>query len=178
MSSSPPIPSEVRPAPRAARVRAALHRRLALLRDEPEAGMSTAEYAVGTVAACAFAMLGLLLAILTLGLVVFGPMGALRGLGQWLASPYPTAILVLPRVLGSPYLLWAVWMAAKTLLAWGALSYLAALVLRHTMWRHAQAGYVATSLDVDSVNPSGANALYESVGFRVTRTWTNFLLEA
>lgn len=55
---------------------------------------------------------------------------------------------------------------------------LAALVLRHAMWRHAQAGYAATSLDVDSVNPSGANALYESVGFRVTRTWTNFLLEA
>lgn len=36
-------------------LRAALHRRLALLRAEPEAGMSTAEYAVGTVAACAFA---------------------------------------------------------------------------------------------------------------------------
>lgn len=35
--------------------RAGLHRRLALLRAEPEAGMSTAEYAVGTVAACAFA---------------------------------------------------------------------------------------------------------------------------
>ena len=32
-----------------------LHRRLAALREEPEAGMSTAEYAVGTVAACAFA---------------------------------------------------------------------------------------------------------------------------
>lgn len=37
------------------RLRAALHRRLALLQAEPEAGMSTAEYAVGTVAACAFA---------------------------------------------------------------------------------------------------------------------------
>ncbi|WP_309229420.1 MULTISPECIES: DUF4244 domain-containing protein [unclassified Blastococcus] len=35
--------------------RAALRRRLALLAAEPEAGMSTAEYAVGTVAACAFA---------------------------------------------------------------------------------------------------------------------------
>ena len=81
-------------------------------------------------AACAFAMLGLLLAILTLGLVVFGPMGALRGLGQWLASPYPAAFLALPRVLGSPYLLWVLWMAAKTLLAWGALAYLAALLLR------------------------------------------------
>jgi hypothetical protein len=37
------------------RVRAALARRLVALREEPEAGMSTAEYAVGTVAACAFA---------------------------------------------------------------------------------------------------------------------------
>ena len=32
-----------------------LTRRWALLRATPEAGMSTAEYAVGTVAACAFA---------------------------------------------------------------------------------------------------------------------------
>lgn len=36
-------------------LRTALRRRLALLTAEPEAGMSTAEYAVGTVAACAFA---------------------------------------------------------------------------------------------------------------------------
>ena len=44
------------PAPaRTSRVRTALLRRLAVLQDEPEAGMSTAEYAVGTVAACAFA---------------------------------------------------------------------------------------------------------------------------
>lgn len=45
------------PAPpvRASGLRAALRRRLALLAAEPEAGMSTAEYAVGTVAACAFA---------------------------------------------------------------------------------------------------------------------------
>jgi Protein of unknown function (DUF4244) len=34
---------------------AALARRWASVRAEPEAGMSTAEYAVGTVAACAFA---------------------------------------------------------------------------------------------------------------------------
>jgi glutathione S-transferase len=40
---------------RTSRARAALHRRLAVLQAEPEAGMSTAEYAVGTVAACAFA---------------------------------------------------------------------------------------------------------------------------
>jgi hypothetical protein len=32
-----------------------LSRRWARLRETPEAGMSTAEYAVGTVAACAFA---------------------------------------------------------------------------------------------------------------------------
>lgn len=37
------------------RIRDALSRRLAVLQEEPEAGMSTAEYAVGTVAACAFA---------------------------------------------------------------------------------------------------------------------------
>jgi hypothetical protein len=44
------------PAPtRASRLRTALNRRLAALQEEPEAGMSTAEYAVGTVAACAFA---------------------------------------------------------------------------------------------------------------------------
>jgi hypothetical protein len=34
---------------------AALARRWAAVRADPEAGMSTAEYAVGTVAACAFA---------------------------------------------------------------------------------------------------------------------------
>lgn len=35
--------------------RGAVARRLVALREEAEAGMSTAEYAVGTVAACAFA---------------------------------------------------------------------------------------------------------------------------
>ena len=44
------------PAPaRTSRIRAVLTRRLVALQEEPEAGMSTAEYAVGTVAACAFA---------------------------------------------------------------------------------------------------------------------------
>lgn len=52
-AAAPPAPPA--PAVRAPGLRAALHRRLALLRAEPEAGMSTAEYAVGTVAACAFA---------------------------------------------------------------------------------------------------------------------------
>ena len=43
-------------APRwSARVRTALTRRWARVRAGAEAGMSTAEYAVGTVAACAFA---------------------------------------------------------------------------------------------------------------------------
>ena len=41
------------PAARTARTR--LRRRWRRLRAAPEAGMSTAEYAVGTVAACAFA---------------------------------------------------------------------------------------------------------------------------
>jgi hypothetical protein len=85
---------------------------------------------LAVLAACAFAMLGLLLAILTVGLVVFGPMGALRGIGQWFASLYPSAFIALPRLLGSPYLLWAVWVAGKTLLAWGALAYLGAILMR------------------------------------------------
>ena len=52
-----PDPTGEEPAPRAwsERTGTALRRRLALLQEEPEAGMSTAEYAVGTVAACAFA---------------------------------------------------------------------------------------------------------------------------
>jgi hypothetical protein len=37
------------------RLRAAVRRRVVLLQKASEAGMSTAEYAVGTVAACAFA---------------------------------------------------------------------------------------------------------------------------
>ena len=46
---SQPVPED-RPG-----LRAALRRRWSRLRSTPEAGMSTAEYAVGTVAACAFA---------------------------------------------------------------------------------------------------------------------------
>jgi hypothetical protein len=57
--STHPLPDEQAPPPADDRqrtgLRAALHRRLSRLLDEPEAGMSTAEYAVGTVAACAFA---------------------------------------------------------------------------------------------------------------------------
>jgi hypothetical protein len=43
------------PAPKARTLHGAVASRWALLRAAPEAGMSTAEYAVGTVAACAFA---------------------------------------------------------------------------------------------------------------------------
>lgn len=43
------------PDPAGSRLRDGLRRRVARLQMEPEAGMSTAEYAVGTVAACAFA---------------------------------------------------------------------------------------------------------------------------
>ncbi len=51
-----PAPADVR-AERAAapQVLGVLAARWARVREEPEAGMSTAEYAVGTVAACAFA---------------------------------------------------------------------------------------------------------------------------
>jgi len=58
MPDAPPCPTPTgeEPAPsRRERIGAALRRRLVLLQEEPEAGMSTAEYAVGTVAACAFA---------------------------------------------------------------------------------------------------------------------------
>ncbi len=58
-AATAPDPADPEAAARAAgrtsRVRAALLRRLEVLHEEPEAGMSTAEYAVGTVAACAFA---------------------------------------------------------------------------------------------------------------------------
>ena len=50
-----PAPAPTPPPAGTSRVRAALARRLVALQEEPEAGMSTAEYAVGTVAACAFA---------------------------------------------------------------------------------------------------------------------------
>lgn len=57
-TSSTTVPEPARPQEVSGRppgLRTALRRRLALLTAEPEAGMSTAEYAVGTVAACAFA---------------------------------------------------------------------------------------------------------------------------
>ncbi len=52
------------------RGRSALAHRWALLRETAEAGMSTAEYAVGTVAACAFA--AVLYRVVTGGSVVTG----------------------------------------------------------------------------------------------------------
>ena len=48
----------------------AVTRRWALVRARPEAGMSTAEYAVGTVAACAFA--AVLYRVVTGGSIVTG----------------------------------------------------------------------------------------------------------
>ena len=48
-------PTDPASAPAVSRWRGSLRRRWALLRARSEAGMSTAEYAVGTVAACAFA---------------------------------------------------------------------------------------------------------------------------
>ena len=55
---------------RARRWRAALTARWAALRDGAERGMSTAEYAVGTVAACAFA--AVLYRVVTGGSIVTG----------------------------------------------------------------------------------------------------------
>ncbi len=52
----PPEPDAGRTAPRGpGALRGELTRRWAKVQDTAEAGMSTAEYAVGTVAACAFA---------------------------------------------------------------------------------------------------------------------------
>ena len=52
------------------RRRGALARRWAMVREAGEAGMSTAEYAVGTVAACAFA--AVLYRVVTGGSIVTG----------------------------------------------------------------------------------------------------------
>src|SRR4051812_49706934 len=63
---------------------AELARRWASVRADPEAGMSTAEYAVGTVAACAFA--AVLYQVVTGGFGGAGP----RGPGQSPpAPPFP-----------------------------------------------------------------------------------------
>lgn len=64
-----PAPAEEVPG-RPTGMRAAVRRRVALLSAAPEAGMSTAEYAVGTVAACAFA--AVLYRVVTGGSVVTG----------------------------------------------------------------------------------------------------------
>ena len=54
-ASGPDTPGEQQPPSLGQRIGTGLRRRLVLLQEESEAGMSTAEYAVGTVAACAFA---------------------------------------------------------------------------------------------------------------------------
>ncbi len=66
-----PAPEDVRAHSAAApEVLGALAARWARVREEPEAGMSTAEYAVGTVAACAFA--AVLYRVVTGGSIVKG----------------------------------------------------------------------------------------------------------
>ena len=71
MSRTSPQPDpEAPPAPRAARPGIVLARRWAAVRETAEAGMSTAEYAVGTVAACAFA--AVLYRVVTGGSIVTG----------------------------------------------------------------------------------------------------------
>ena len=54
---------------------------------------------------------------------------------------------------------------------------LADVLLRHSLRLHAQSGCERSGLDVDSENPSGALAVYERVGFAVTRRWTDYLLQ-
>ena len=63
-------PDAVSPAGALRRRRSALARRWARVRGTAEAGLSTAEYAVGTVAACAFA--AVLYRVVTGGSVVAG----------------------------------------------------------------------------------------------------------
>ncbi|WP_347059206.1 DUF4244 domain-containing protein [Blastococcus sp. HT6-30] len=55
MTAPLPAPGTAPREPAAAPVRSPLRRRWTRLQEAAEAGMSTAEYAVGTVAACAFA---------------------------------------------------------------------------------------------------------------------------
>ncbi|SDS12931.1 mycothiol synthase [Nocardioides scoriae] len=54
---------------------------------------------------------------------------------------------------------------------------LADVLLRRALRLHAAAGCERSGLDVDSENPSGALAVYERVGFSVTRRWTDYLLQ-
>jgi hypothetical protein len=74
MTSTPPLPAECpateRPGSAPNPIGGALARRWALVRETAEAGMSTAEYAVGTVAACAFA--AVLYRVVTGGSIVTG----------------------------------------------------------------------------------------------------------
>jgi ribosomal protein S18 acetylase RimI-like enzyme len=55
---------------------------------------------------------------------------------------------------------------------------LATALLRTAMRRWAADGFDRAALDVDSENPSGANAIYERVGFVVTTRFTDHLLDA
>ena len=64
------MPEDTRTSGRPARGRGRLARRWAAVRESAEAGMSTAEYAVGTVAACAFA--AVLYRVVTGGSIVTG----------------------------------------------------------------------------------------------------------
>ena len=75
MPDNPETPPEADPddgarAPEPPRRRGVLARRWAAVRATDEAGMSTAEYAVGTVAACAFA--AVLYRVVTGGSIVTG----------------------------------------------------------------------------------------------------------
>lgn len=47
-------------------------------------------------------------------------------------------------------------------------------LLSHALTAHRDQGYDQTSLDVDSENGTGALALYERVGFAVTKSWTSW----
>ena len=81
-------------------------------------------------AACGFAALGLLLAILLPGPFAVGLLGTLKGLWGLLRAVWPASFFVLPEVWGTPYASYVGWMCVKALLLWGAAGYVAALLVR------------------------------------------------
>jgi mycothiol synthase len=52
---------------------------------------------------------------------------------------------------------------------------IASTLLRHALRTYRDEGYVESSLDVDTNNPTGAFGLYESVGYRIERRTASFV---
>ena len=84
--------------------------------------------AVQALAACGWAFLAGVVAIIALGLPAFGPLAML---GSLVTLARNALRVPFADVLGSPYAAWLFWMGVKTVLAWGALAYGALLYRRH-----------------------------------------------